>query len=76
VQAGEFRVRWPRTVSRGLFGRRMGKVEHADGKQVWFRLSTEDWSYRSACLCQSDAIGRVRLDSGRYALAIPGQWDD
>jgi anti-sigma regulatory factor (Ser/Thr protein kinase) len=53
-----------------------GVVQLANGKQVWIRLSTDEWSYRSACLCHSDAIDRVRLDSGRYALAIPGPWDD
>ena len=53
-----------------------GVVQLPNRKQVWFRLSTDDWSYRSACLCHSDAIDRVRLESGRYALAIPGPWDD
>ena len=53
-----------------------GVVQLVDGKQVWIRLSTDEWSYRSACLCHSDAIDRVRLDSGRYALAISGPWDD
>jgi anti-sigma regulatory factor (Ser/Thr protein kinase) len=53
-----------------------GAVELANGKQVRFRLSADNWSYRSACLCHSDAVGRLRLDSGRYALAIPGPWDD
>jgi anti-sigma regulatory factor (Ser/Thr protein kinase) len=52
-----------------------GVVQLAKGKQVWFRLSTDDWSYRSSCACHSDAIDRVRLESGRYALAIPGPWD-
>ncbi len=46
------------------------------GKQVWFRLDTADWSYRSACRCHGDDIDRVLLRSGRYALAMPGPWDD
>jgi len=53
-----------------------GVVHPSNGKQVWFRLSTDDWLYRSACLCHSDALDRVRLESGRYALAIPGPWDE
>jgi len=44
-------------------------------KQVWFRLNTGGWSYRSACGCHADVIDRVRLDSGRYALAMAGPWD-
>jgi anti-sigma regulatory factor (Ser/Thr protein kinase) len=45
------------------------------GKQVWFRLDTADWSYRSECRCHGEDLDRVRLESGRYALAIPGPWD-
>ena len=45
------------------------------GKQVWFRLSTNDWSFRSACPCHSKDLDRVRLESGRYALAVAGPWD-
>jgi hypothetical protein len=52
-----------------------GVIRLVNGKQVWFRISTDDWSYRSGCMCHSDSIDRVRLESGRYALALPGPWD-
>jgi anti-sigma regulatory factor (Ser/Thr protein kinase) len=52
-----------------------GVVSLADGKQVWFRLSAEEWSYRSACDCHGESLDRVLLESGRYALAMPGPWD-
>lgn len=52
-----------------------GATRLADGKRVWFRLSAENWPHRSACCCHSDHVDRVRLESGRYALAIPGPWD-
>lgn len=53
-----------------------GATSLAEGKQVWFRLDAHRWPYRSACRCHSDELGRVRLESGRYALAIAGPWDD
>ena len=43
------------------------------GKQVWFRLSTNDWPYTSACPCHDPE--RVRLESGRYVMAVAGPWD-
>ena len=52
-----------------------GATSLTEGKQVWFRLSATDWPYRSACRCHRDHIDRVRLESGRYALAIAGPWD-
>jgi sigma-B regulation protein RsbU (phosphoserine phosphatase) len=52
-----------------------GVVGLRQGKQVWFRLSTNDWSYNSACPCHGHDLGRVRLESGRYALAVAGPWD-
>ncbi len=52
-----------------------GVIQLENGKQVWFRISTDDWSYRSGCMCHSDSIDRVRLESGRYALALSGPWD-
>ena len=52
-----------------------GVVPFALGKHVWFRLSTTDWSFRSTCPCQSMDLDRVRLDSGRYAVAVTGPWD-
>lgn len=45
------------------------------GKQVWFRLNAADWSYRTACRCHTADVDRVRLESGRYALANLGPWD-
>lgn len=53
-----------------------GATQLARGKQVWFRLDTAHWSYRTACHCHAEEIGRVRLVSGRYAIAIPGPWDN
>jgi phosphoserine phosphatase RsbU/P len=49
----------------------VARLEH--GKQVWFRLSTNEWAYNSACSC-SDR-NRTRLESGRYVLALAGPWD-
>ena len=48
----------------------------ANGKQVWYRLQATQWSYRTACICHADHIDRVRLQSGRWALRVPGTWDD
>lgn len=59
----------------GLLADEWGVVGLPQGKQVWFRLSTSDWSYNSACPCHGDDLGRVRLESGRYALAVGGPWD-
>ena len=59
----------------GLLANEWGVVGLPQGKQVWFRLSTNDWSYNSACPCHGDDLGRVRLESGRYALALAGPWD-
>jgi anti-sigma regulatory factor (Ser/Thr protein kinase) len=53
-----------------------GIARLAEGKQVWFRLNATNWSYRTACRCHTDHIDRVRLESGRYALAIPGPWEN
>jgi anti-sigma regulatory factor (Ser/Thr protein kinase) len=52
-----------------------GVAADEPGKQVWFRLEAADWSYRTVCQCYSDSVDRVRLQSGRFALAIPGAWD-
>jgi anti-sigma regulatory factor (Ser/Thr protein kinase) len=59
----------------GLLADEWGVVGLPQGKQVWFRLSTNDWSYDSACPCHGDDLDRVRLESGRYALAVAGPWD-
>lgn len=47
------------------------------GKQVWFRLDIgADWPHRTGCPCGGEDLDRVRLESGRYALAVPGPWDE
>lgn len=48
-----------------------GVAKLSGGKQVWFRLDTAHWSFRSACICQGNSKDRVRLESGRYAVVIP-----
>jgi anti-sigma regulatory factor (Ser/Thr protein kinase) len=53
-----------------------GVVGLRQGKQVWFRLSTKDWSYNSACPCHGHSLDRVRLESGRFATAVAGSWDE
>lgn len=46
------------------------------GKQVWFRLGVdEQWPHRTSCPCGGEDLERVRLESGRYAVAAPGPWD-
>jgi anti-sigma regulatory factor (Ser/Thr protein kinase) len=46
------------------------------GKQVWCRLGVgTDWAYGSTCPCCDDGVDRVRLESGRWAVASPGPWD-
>lgn len=53
-----------------------GVVELPEGKQVWFRLDVgESWPHRTACPCGGEDLERVRLQSGRYAVATPGPWD-
>ena len=48
----------------------------AEGKQVWFRLVVdESWPHHTACPCSGEDLERVRLESGRYAVAVPGPWD-
>jgi len=51
-------------------------TELAQGKQVWFRLDAAGWIFRSACGCLDEVADRVCLGSGRYAVAIPGPWDE
>ncbi len=47
------------------------------GKQVWCRLGVgTDWAYGSSCLCCGDGAYRVRLESGRWAVATPGPWEN
>jgi anti-sigma regulatory factor (Ser/Thr protein kinase) len=52
-----------------------GVAALAVGKQIWFRLSVdEQWPHRTDCPCGGDELERVRLESGRYAVAS-GPWD-
>ena len=54
-----------------------GVVALARGKQVWFRLEVgAGWPHRTACPCAGEDLERVRLESGRWAVATPGRWDD
>jgi sigma-B regulation protein RsbU (phosphoserine phosphatase) len=46
------------------------------GKDVWFQLDASAWPHRAACRCDSEDMHRVRLGSGRFALANSGPWDD
>ena len=53
-----------------------GVVDLPEGKQVWFRLDVgAGWPHRTCCPCGGEALERVRLESGRYAVATPGPWD-
>ena len=53
-----------------------GVAPMATGKQVWFRLDVgESWPHRTACPCRGEDLGRVRLQTGRFAIAAPGPWD-
>ena len=48
-----------------------------EGKQIWFRLAVDRvWAYRTACPCAGTELDRVRLESGRFALAVAGPWDE
>lgn len=52
-----------------------GTAIRPEGKQVWFRLTVaEDWPHRTACPCGGEDLDRVRLESGRYAVRVPGPW--
>jgi hypothetical protein len=53
-----------------------GVAPVAGGKQVWFRLDVDSWPHRTDCPCGGDDLERVRLESGRYAVAANGPWDD
>jgi len=46
------------------------------GKQVWCRLGVgTDWEFGPSCPCCGAADDKVRLESGRWAVAVPGPWD-
>ncbi len=48
-----------------------------EGKQVWFRIGVDqNWPHLTDCPCAGEDLERVRLQSGRYAVAAPGPWDD
>jgi anti-sigma regulatory factor (Ser/Thr protein kinase) len=60
-----------------LVAREWGVVTVDGGKQVWFRLDIDtSWQHLSDCPCGGDDLERVRLESGRYAVAAHGPWDD
>jgi len=53
-----------------------GVAALARGKQVWFRLQVgAGWPHRTSCPCAGEDLERVRLESGRWAVAAPGPWD-
>jgi phosphoserine phosphatase RsbU/P len=52
-----------------------GVAQQGQEKQVWCQLNTDEWAFGSDCGCRSQHDDRVRLASGRYALAMPGPWD-
>jgi anti-sigma regulatory factor (Ser/Thr protein kinase) len=59
-----------------LVAQEWGVVSLPGGKQVWFRLDVgTEWPHRTDCPCAGEDLDRVRLESGRYAIATPGPWD-
>jgi anti-sigma regulatory factor (Ser/Thr protein kinase) len=53
-----------------------GVVPLPEGKQVWFQLEVgSDWPHLTDCPCDGEDLDRVRLGTGRYAVATPGPWD-
>jgi len=53
-----------------------GVADLGQGKQVWFQLPVgQSWTYRSDCTCADESNPRIRLGSGRFAVAMPGPWD-
>lgn len=72
---------WLQIGGRGLrlvdaYASEWGIATVATGKQVWFRQTVdESWPHRSACPCHGADLSRTRLESGRFAVALPGPWD-
>jgi anti-sigma regulatory factor (Ser/Thr protein kinase) len=72
---------WAAESGRGLrlvdsVAREWGVAHLPQGKQVWFRLDVgSQWPHLSDCPCAGSQLGRVRLDSGRWAVARAGPWD-
>lgn len=53
-----------------------GVADLGRGKQVWFRLPVSpSWAHRAQCPCADESSQRIRLDSGRFAVAVAGPWD-
>ena len=79
--AGAVPADWSAEGGRGLrlvevVADEWGVAQLPEGKQVWFRLDVgEDWPHRTCCPCGGEDLERVRLESGRYAVATPGPWD-
>jgi hypothetical protein len=47
-----------------------------EGKQVWFRLEVEDWTFLQACRCTGDEhVSKFVLGSGSEVVRNPGPWD-
>lgn len=81
-RAGPRPIRWTAEGGRGLhlletLAESWGVAVGADGKQVWFCLAVpDDWPHRTVCPCNGENLEAVRLESGRLALAVAGEWDD
>jgi anti-sigma regulatory factor (Ser/Thr protein kinase) len=59
-----------------LVAREWGVAPVVGGKQIWFRLDIDaSWPHRTDCPCGGGDLERVRLESGRYAVAAHGPWD-
>jgi anti-sigma regulatory factor (Ser/Thr protein kinase) len=59
-----------------LVAREWGVAPVAGGKQIWCRLDIDaSWPHRTDCPCAGDDLERVRLESGRFAVAAHGPWD-
>ncbi len=82
-EAGEAAVEdWRSEGGRGLqlvelVSDEWGVAVMPEGKQVWFRIGVDEtWPHLTDCPCAGEDLDRVRLQSGRYAVAAPGPWDE